>query len=166
MKEVKKMTSNEQAPSPLHVQANNALKLCDKLMQDFKIRADRQKRTFKLLTYSSVSLAIAVTVVSTLTATQGAYLWIVPVISGLSALCTTLLSSTNSQERWIHSRGVQQKLEAESFLYMQNARQYAAIDEDAKIRLFSERLVEIWSESQQGWAQSITKISYAPLSNK
>src|SRR5437868_3684764 len=118
MKDAQKTTSNEQLPSLLQKQVDDALQFCDRLIQDFKMRADRHKRTFKLLRYSSVSLAIAVTVVATFTALEGVSLWIVPVVSGLSALCTTLLSATNSQERWVHSRGVQQQLEAERFLYV------------------------------------------------
>ncbi len=51
---------------------------------------------------------------------KGIYLWIIPILGGLSALSTTLLSATNSQERWVRSRGVQQQLEAEKFLYLQH----------------------------------------------
>jgi hypothetical protein len=126
-------------------------------MQDFQARADRHKRIFKFLRYASVSLAIVVTSIAAITAIQRDYLWIVPVISGISALCTTLLSTTNSQERWVHSRGVQQELEAESFLYLQKAGPYAPPGEEEKLRLFSERIIEIWSKAQQGWAQSVTK---------
>jgi uncharacterized protein DUF4231 len=166
MNDAEKTPSNEQLPSPLQKQASDALQFYDKLIHDFKDRADRHKRTFKLLRYSSVSLAIAVTLGSTLTATQGVFLWVIPILSGLSALSTTLLSSTNSQERWVHSRGVQQQLEAEKFLYVQHAGRYATSDDEANVRLFSERLVEIWSEGQQGWAQSVTKVSQEPPSNR
>jgi hypothetical protein len=166
MKEAQKTASSEHLPSPLQKQVSDALHFCDELIQDFKARADRHKRTFKLLRYSSVSLAIAVTVIATLTALQGVSLWIVPIISGLSALFTTLLSATNSQERWVHSRGVQQQLEAERFLYVQHAGGYATADEEANVRLFSERLVAIWSQGQQGWAQSVTKVSPEQPSNK
>jgi hypothetical protein len=170
MRDNEKTPSNEQLPSPVNKQTSDALQFYDELIHDFKTRADRHKRTFKLLRYSSVSLAIAVTLVSTLvlslTATQEIYLWIIPILSGLSALSTTLLSATNSQERWVHSRGVQQQLEAEKFLYVQRAGRYATSDEEAQVRLFSERLVEIWSEGHQGWAQSVTKVSHEPLSNR
>jgi hypothetical protein len=165
MKDVKRMTSNEPSLSSQEKQTKDALALCDKLMQDFKDRADRHKRTFKLLRYTSVALAAAVTIISTLTAIGGIYLWIVPVVSGLSALCTTLLSANNSQERWVHSRGVQQQLEAERFLYLQQAGDYATRDEEASVRLFSERVVAIWSEAQQGWAQGVAKVSYGLPSN-
>lgn len=76
--------------SPQEKRRGDALALCDELSRDFQERADRHKRTFQFLRYASVTLAITVTVISTLTATQGTYLWIVPVVSGLSALCTTL----------------------------------------------------------------------------
>jgi len=165
MKDVKSNATNQQPPSSQEKQTKDALALCDELIRDFKDRADRHKRTFKLLRYASVALAVVVTIVSTLTAIRGIYLWIVPVVSGLSALCTTLLSANNSQERWVHSRGIQQQLEAERFLYLQQAGGYAALDEEANIRLFSERVVAIWSEAQQGWAQGVAKVSYGLSSN-
>lgn len=169
MRDAEKTPSDEQLPSPLKKHANDALQFYDELIHDFKARADRHKRTFKLLRYSSVSLAIVVTLVSTLvlsfTATQGIYVWIIPILSGLSALSTTLLSATNSQERWVHSRGVQQQLEAEKFLYVQRAGRYATSGDEANVRLFSERLVEIWSEGHQGWAQSVKKVPHEPPSN-
>jgi hypothetical protein len=160
MKDSKSILPDEHLPSSQGKQMKDALALCDHLMQDFKDRADRHKRTFKLLRYASVALATVVTIVSTLAAIRGVYLWIVPVVSGLSALCTTLLSASNSQERWVHSRGVQQQLEAERFLYLQQAGAYATLDEEASVRLFSERVVAIWSSAQQGWAQGVAKVSY------
>lgn len=160
MAEAKSIKTSEQPVMSHEKQKTEALTFCDELAHDFQERADRHKRTFKFLRYSSVVLAITVTVISTLTATQGKYLWIVPVVSGLSALCTTLLSATNSQERWVHSRGVEQQLKAEKFLYLQQADSYAASDEETNARLFSARVVAIWSEAQHGWAQSITRVSY------
>src|SRR5215469_208722 len=79
--------SGEALPSAIQKHSDEALKLCDHLMTDFKERADRHKRVFKVLKISSVSLAIAVTVLSTLSATQRIDQWIVPVVSGLAALC-------------------------------------------------------------------------------
>lgn len=94
MNETEKTASNEEVPTPLNKYVNNALQFYDDLIHDFKKRADRHKRRFNLLTYSSVCLAIAVTLVSTLvislTATQEIYLWVIPIIGGLSALSTTL----------------------------------------------------------------------------
>ncbi len=170
MKEAEKNISHEQLPSPLPKQADDALHFCDELIHDFKARADRHKRIFKLLKYASVSLAILVTVISTLlsalTTTPKEYLWIVPALSGLAALCTTLLSTTNSQERWVQSRGVQQQFEAERFLYLQQASRYATLDQEASARLFSERLMEIWSEGHHGWAQSIVRVVNELPSNR
>lgn len=115
------MAPIEQTGLPQQTQISDALQFCYHLMQDFKARADRHKRIFNFLRYASVSFAIVGTGIATIAATQRDYLWIVPIISGIAALCTTLLSTTNSQERWVHSRGVQQELEAESFLYLQKA---------------------------------------------
>jgi hypothetical protein len=125
MEEAEEAASHEPLLSAAQKPAEDALHFCEELIRDFRTRADRHKRIFKLLRYLSITLAIAVTVVSTLTVTQRMLLWIVPLISALSALCTTLLSTTNSQERWIHSRGVQQQFEAERFLYLQRAGSYA-----------------------------------------
>jgi hypothetical protein len=166
MRDAGKSISDEHLPTPVQKQNDNALAFCDGLIQDFKARADRHKQLFKRLNYSSVSLGILVTVVSALTAIQGAYLWVVPIISGLSALCTALLSATNSQERWTYSRGVQQQLETEQFLYLQRAGRYATSDEEANVRLFSERLADIWSEGHQLWDQTVSKGTYEPPSKK
>ena len=162
MEDTKHPTSS-QSPSPSpQQQVDQALELCLELKEDFKRRANRHKRTFLFLRYSSVFLVIAVTIVSTLTTSLHLDAWIVPLLSGLSALCTTLLSVTNAQQRWIHSRGVQQRFEAEKFLYLQRASRYAACDEHTALRLFSERLIEIWSEVQQGWAHSVSNASSEP----
>jgi hypothetical protein len=80
-------------------------------------------------------------------------------VSGLAALCISLLSATNSQDRWISSRATQQQLEAEQFLYLQSAGNYSALDEAAKVRLFSERIAEIWSNAQESWAKGVSRIS-------
>jgi hypothetical protein len=168
MSDAEKITSKQPLQSTIKKQAEDALQFYDELIHDFKTRADRHKRTFKLLRYSSVSLAIAATLVSTLvlsvTAIQGVYLWIIPILTGLSALSTTLLGATNSQERWVNARGVQQQLEAEKFLYQQRAGRYATPDEEANIRLFSERLVDIWSEGHQEWMHGVMKVSHETVS--
>lgn len=166
MKDGEKSISDEHLPTPVQKQANDALEFCAMLIQDFKARADSHKQVFKRLRSASISLAILVTVVSALTATLGAYFWIVPIISGFSALCTTMLSATNSQERWTHSRGVEQQLDAERFLYLQRASRYATSDEEANVRLFSERLADIWSEGHQGWARSVNKVPLEPSLKK
>jgi hypothetical protein len=138
MKDGKEMAPTEQNPSSQQTQTNDALQFCYHLMRDFQARANRHKRIFKFLRYVSVSLAVVVTGLATLTATLKEYLWVVPVVSGLSALCTTFLSTTNSQERWVRSRGVQQELEAESFLYLQKAGPYASLDEEGPASFLSE----------------------------
>ena len=68
MKDVKSIPINEHPLSSQEKQTKDALALCDELIQDFQDRADRHKRTFKLLRYASVALATLVTIVSTLTA--------------------------------------------------------------------------------------------------
>src|SRR5258708_40220885 len=116
MKDTEDTLPGENHSSSVQEFANAALKLCNHLTTDFKSRADRHKRAFKFLKISSVSLAIAVTVLATLSATQRIDQWVVPVVSGFAALCTALLGATNAQERWVSSREIQQHLEAEQFL--------------------------------------------------
>src|ERR1017187_2141699 len=73
-----------------------ALKECDRLLDHFKTRAERNKHLFNGLKYSSIILTIGVTVLAALPANP--IPWSVPVVAGLAALCTTLLSATHAQE--------------------------------------------------------------------
>ena len=77
-----------------------------------------------------------------------------PVFSAFAALTTTLLSQNTSQKTWVNARNVQQKLQTEDFLYMQGAGSYFQGDEEEKIRQFSDRVMEIWSEGHPNWGHS------------
>ena len=136
-----------------------ALKECDRLIQRFKYIADSDKRRFTRLNQSSVLLTFVVTILSTLAASRqlGVWEWIVPVVSALAALSTTLLSQATSQKTWVNARNVQQKLQSEKFLYLQDAGGYFQLDEEEKIRQFSDRVMEIWSEGHQNWGQSASE---------
>lgn len=136
-----------------------ALKECDRLIQRFKYIADSDKQRFIRLNQASVVLTFVVTILSTLAASKqlGVWEWGVPIISALAALSTTLLSQTTSQKTWVNARNVQQKLQSEKFLYLQNAGSYFQLDEEEKIRQFSDRVMEIWSEGHQNWGQSASE---------
>jgi hypothetical protein len=136
-----------------------ALKECDRLIQRFKYIADRDKRRFTRLNQVSVLLTFVVTILSTLAASKqlGVWEWVVPIISTLAALSTTLLSQTTSQKTWINARNTQQKLQSEKFLYLQEAGNYFNLEEGEKIRQFSDRVMEIWSEGHQNWGQSASE---------
>jgi hypothetical protein len=102
---------------------HEALNECERLIQHFSKEASEHKRNFEPLKRLSISLILVVAVLSTLSASKklDEWEWIVPLISGLAALSTTLLSQTNSQKTWVHSRNVQQSLQVEKFLYLQDA---------------------------------------------
>lgn len=133
-----------------------ALKECDRLIQRFKYIADTDKRRFTHLNQVSVLLTFVVTILSTLAASKqlGVWEWVVPIISALAALSTTLLSQTTAQKTWINARNTQQKLQSEKFLYLQEAGNYFKLEEGEKIRQFSDRVMEIWSEGHQTWGKS------------
>lgn len=136
-----------------------ALEECDRLIQRFKHIADSNKQRFARLNQASVLLTFAVTILSTLAASKqlGAWEWVVPIISALAALSTTLLSQNTSQKTWVNARNVQQRLQSEKFLYLQDAGEYFELEREEKTRRFSDRVMEIWSEGHQNWWQSASE---------
>mgnify|MGYP001793544726 FL=1 len=83
----------------LEERRQQALAQCDHLIQDFAQRASRHKARYKRLQVMSVTLAISTTILAALSAGQGLgqWEWIVPAMSGLATLATTLLSQTSTQ---------------------------------------------------------------------
>lgn len=147
------VTISLQKPSSLERRYADSLSECDRLITYFQKRARTGKRIVQPLRFLSVFLAILVTVLS---AIQGLYYWLLPVVSGLASLCTTWLNTSNASEFWMRSRDTQQQLEAEKFLFSQNAGPYSKLDEEDKLRLFSERIVEMWSTGHMRWNQSLS----------
>lgn len=139
---------------------NAALQECDRLIEHFDVRARRHKRTFNRYKYASIALTVGVTVIAAL---QGIYppglwwAWILPVVSGLAAFCTTMVSATNAQELWLRSRTMTQELNAERFLFLQGAGPYSEGDDLAKVKLFSTRLIELWTAGHDRWGDVIKK---------
>lgn len=143
---------------PLHQRQQDALAECDRLITQFQKAAMQHKRGWQRLRFFGIVLAILTTVLSALAASQrlGEAEWVVPAISGLATLLTTLLSQTSAQTIWIRSRHIQQSLHTEKFLYLQSAGDYASIvDEEAQIRHFSRCVMQIWSAGQQNWEQTV-----------
>lgn len=133
-----------------------ALHQCEHLIQDFSKRANRHKVRYKRLQTASIALAVCTTILSALSASNqlGQLDWIVLSISGLATLSTTLLSQTNSQRMWVQSRNISQQFQMELFLYLQGTKGYAKIlDESECLQLFSQRLMDIWTEAQERWSQ-------------
>lgn len=146
-------------PRSLPQKQSEALGECDRLIAHFKSQASEHKRNFKRLKQLSISLTLFVTLLAALSAGKklGDWEWVVPVMSGFSALSTTLLSQTNAQRTWVQSRSIQQRLTVEKFLYLQDAGSYTSLEDSEKIRHFSNRVMEIWSEGHEGWGQTISQ---------
>lgn len=143
----------------LQEKQSEAIRECEQLIQHFRGQASQHKRDFMRLKKLSISLTLIVTLLTTLSAGKklGDWEWIVPVISGFAALSTTLLSQTSAQKTWVHSRSVQQRLNVEKFLYLQDTGNYTQLDEEEKIRYFSNRVMEIWSEGHEAWGQTVSE---------
>ncbi len=104
-------------------------------------------------------LAVCTTILSALSASKvlGRLDWIVPAISGLATLSTTLLSQTNTQKMWVQSRNIAQQFQMELFLYLQSSGEYdSGQDESENLKLFSKRLIEVWSQVQDTWSQQVS----------
>jgi hypothetical protein len=132
-----------------------ALSECDRLIGHFTARADRYKHLFKGLKYSSIILAIGVTVLAALPSNPMP--WTLPVVAGLAALCTTMLSATRAQELWVLSRNAQMHFQVEKFNYCQGVGSYSRLGDEDKVRRFSEQVIEIWSSGHEVWQKSISE---------
>lgn len=143
--------------SPFIEKQKQALEQCDHLVKNFATRADRHKFYYKRLQFVSIALAVCTTILSALSASKklDQIEWIVPLISGLATLSTTFLSQTNSQKMWIQSRSISQRFQVEKFLYQQNSGDYGNLnDENECLKLFSKRVMDVWSQAQETWAQT------------
>ena len=144
------------AAETLEEKKQQAIDYCDHLIQDFAKRANRHKNRYKFLQVTSIILAVGTTILSALSAGKilGNLNWIVPMISGLATLSTTLLSQTNTHKMWTQSRNISQQFQAELFLYLQGSSHYANIeDEEERLKFFSQRLMAVWSQAQETWSE-------------
>lgn len=156
---------------PLHQRQQDALAEYDRLISHFQKEALRHQRGWGRLRFFGIVLAVLTTVLAALVAGQqlSGYEWAVPAASGLVTLFMTLLSQTSAQKIWIRSRSIQQYLHTEKFLYLQGAGDYATLlDEEAQIRHFSRRIMQIWSENHKNWEQPVPGAGYrvSPLPNQ
>ena len=136
-----------------------ALHQCDHLIKDFARRADRHKSRYKWLQVISITLAGCTTVLSALSASRvfGQLDWMVPAVSGLATLSTTLLSQTNTQKMWVNSRSISQQFQTQLFLYVQCSGEYANIQDDSeRLQLFSKRIMDVWSQAQENWSDQVS----------
>jgi hypothetical protein len=137
-----------------------ALAECQKLFDHFDTRASKYKRTFQWYKHLSISLSIAVTVLSALDVAYGKSLlwaWLLPFTSGLVTFSTAMLHASNAHELWLRARSMTHKLETERFLFLQAAGPYDA-DHDQNIRLFSERIMAVWAEGHTNWEKATERM--------
>ena len=143
----------------LEEKKQQALYQCEHLIRDFAKRADRHKSRYKRLQVMSITLAVATTILSAISASRvfGPLDWLVPAVSGVATLATTLLSQTNTQKMWIQSRNISQQFQMELFLYLQSTGDYGKTqDDEEQLKLFSARLMAVWSQAQENWSQQVS----------
>ena len=55
---------------------------------------------------------------------------------------------------WVQSRNISQEFQTNLFLYLQDTGEYSELQDDSeRLKLFSKRLMEIWSQAQENWSQ-------------
>jgi hypothetical protein len=134
---------------------DGALARCEYLQSNWRRRARENKGRSIVLVHLSVTLAVAATVIA---AVPAAPKWLIAAVSGGTALATTLLAATRTQEHWVLARSIQNQLGNERFLYEQQAGRYAPATiptGEVRVRLFSERITEIARTAHESWATRI-----------
>ncbi len=135
---------------------NNELQM---LIAHFDAKADRSKKNFHFYKYASIVLAAITTIVSSLQVIYGGVFpqWILPVTSAGATVAVAFLGASSAQRIWINSRTAGQQLQAEKFLFNQQAGHYYNIPKEECIRKFSERLIQIWNEGHGKWEQTVNE---------
>jgi hypothetical protein len=143
--------------APYSERREQALAECERLRLHFAKQGSRHKSLFQWLKYSSIGLTVGVTVLAAFPSNP--IPWVLPVVAGLAAFCTAMLSATHAQELWVVSRAVQKHLQAERFQYLQGAGRYRRLGAEERLRLFSERVMEVWSGGHEGWEAKVAEKS-------
>jgi hypothetical protein len=132
---------------------------CDERIAHFKKTADRQKRWWRLFQYTTMIVTVALTVVAGLSVGNVAVInkvpWLIPVMSGIAALCSTLLAASRAQEQYLYHRKIEVRMKAERILYQQGAGAYSKLSDEGRARRLTERIVEIWTSSYEEWENTI-----------
>jgi Protein of unknown function (DUF4231) len=153
---MQKIGDHADPESQLKSKQEEIIKECDRLINHFSNKAHDSKRTFRSFKYASVLLSVVVAILSTL---QSIKHWsllqiVIPAISSVAALSTTLLAATNAQEHWLQARSTQQKLQVEKFLFLQEAGRYSDLEMKERNKTFSEQVMNIWSAGHEQWEKS------------
>ncbi len=128
-----------------------------RLINHFDTKADKGKRNFQLYKYASIILAAITTIVASLQVIYATKFpqWILPVVSASATVAVALLGASSAQKIWINSRTTGQHLQAEQFLFNQQAGRYFNIPKEESLRIFSERMIELWNEGHGKWEQTV-----------
>ena len=128
-----------------------------RLIAHFNSKASNGKRNFQIYKYSSIVLAAITSIASSLQViyTGNFPHWILPVVSALATVAVAFLGASSAQKIWITSRTTGQQLQAEKFLFNQQAGKYYGLLQEDAIRLFSERMIQIWNEGHGKWEQTV-----------
>jgi len=80
---------------------------------------------------------------------------ILPVISAGATVAVAFLGASSAQKIWINSKTTQQRLQTEQILFNQQAGRYYNISKEECLRIFSERMIELWNEGHDKWEQTV-----------
>ncbi|OOG77103.1 DUF4231 domain-containing protein [Algoriphagus sp. A40] len=135
---------------------NNELQ---RLLTHFDTKSDKAKTNFHFYKYTSIVLAAFTTIVSSLQVIypESFPLWILPVVSAGATVAVAFLGASSAQRIWINSRTTGQQLQAEQFLFNQQAGSYYNISKEESLRLFSERMIQLWNEGHGKWEQTVNE---------
>lgn len=130
-----------------------------KLIVHFGEKAATGKKNFHFYKYTSIVLAAITTIVSSLQVvySENFPLWILPVASAGATVAVAFLGASSAQRIWINSRTTKQQLVAEKFLFNQQACQYHNLPKEECLRIFSERMIQIWNEGHGKWEQTVNE---------
>lgn len=131
--------------------------LLSQLIAHFHGKAGRSKRNFEWYKYGSIVLSALTTIAAAL---QAAYatafpLWILPIFSAGATVAVAFLGVSGAQRIWIDSRTTQQRLETELFCFNEQAGAYHTLSQEQAIRLFSERVITLWTDGHNKWEQHV-----------
>jgi hypothetical protein len=76
-------------------------------------------------------------------------------MSGIAALCSTLLAASHAQEQYLFHRKIEVKMKVEKILYLQGAGAYSKLSDEGRARRLTERIVELWTSSFEEWESSM-----------
>lgn len=89
---------------------------------------------------------------------KGCFVNVLKALRELWYFAVAFLGASSAQKIWIKSRTSQQQLQSEKFLFNQQAEKYSGISEEERIKLFSERMMQIWNEVMVNGSKQSTMI--------